>query len=181
MLTINIPEHEMFDEANDKFLVAPAAVLRLEHSLVSLTQWESKWEKPFLSHTAHSYEETRDYISAMSVTGEISLDLIDRLTQDQFDEINKYIEAKMTATWFKELPGSSRRNSETITNEIIRYWMIALNIPLEYETRHLSQLFTLVRVVNEKNKPAKKQSRSTTIEQHRALNEARRAQYANKG
>lgn len=181
MLTINIPEQELFDEANNTFVTAPPTVLRLEHSLVSLASWESKWEKPFLSSDEHTYEETLSYVQEMSIGDEIPLDMLSRLTREQFTEINKYIEAKMTATWFKELPGASRMNKEVITAEIIYYWMNALNVSLEWETRHLNRLFTLIKVLNEKNKPAKKQPRSTTLEQHRAINEQRRAQFANKG
>ena len=181
MLTINIPEHEVFNEADETFGILPAVTLQLEHSLVSLASWESKWEKPFLSADEHTYEETVSYIQEMTISDPIEVDTLGRLTPEQFKEINKYIEAKMTATWFKELPGAPKMSREVITAEIIYYWMTALNVSLEWETRHLNRLFTLIRVLNEKNKPAKKQPRSTTLEQHRALNEARRAQYANKG
>jgi hypothetical protein len=179
MLTLQLPAIELFDEANSKFVKSPAVTLTLEHSLVSLSRWESKWEKPFLSDASKTSEETYSYISTMGVGGDIPQEHIDRLTQDQFEEINKYIEAKMTATWFKEEGG--RRNYETITAEIIYYWMVALNIPPEYEDWHLNKLFTLIRVVNEKNKPPKKVSRQQQMAQQRSLNEQRRAQYASNG
>lgn len=181
MLIIEVAETELFDEENDSFSTAPAVKLKMEHSLVSLAAWESKWEKPFLSSEEHTYDETLSYIQEMIVKGPSDVSTLERLSKEQFAEINKYIEAKMTATWFKELPGASRVSREVITAEIIYYWMSALNVPLEWEKRHLNRLFTLIKVLNEKNKPAKKQPRSTTLEQHRALNEARRAQYANKG
>lgn len=181
MLIINVAETELFDEANDTFVTAPAVKLKLEHSLVSLAAWESKWEKPFLSDEQHTYEETVSYIQFMCIKPSVTEDTLGRISSEQFKEINNYIEAKMTATWFKELPGASRMNKEVITAEIIYYWMTALNVPLEWESRHLNRLFTLIKVLNEKNKPAKKQPRSTTLEQHRSINEARRAQYAKKG
>lgn len=179
MLTLQLPEIELFDEANSKFVTAEAVTLQLEHSLVSLSRWESKWEKPFLSDEKKTTEETYGYISAMGLDGEIPMDHITRLSQEQFDQINAYIESKMTATWFKEAPGG--RNYEVITAEIIYYWMIALNIPESYDTWHLNKLFTLIKVVNEKNKPPKKMSRQEQMAQQRALNEQRLKQYASKG
>lgn len=179
MLKLQLPEIELFDEANSKFITAPAVELELEHSLVSLSRWESKWEKPFLSDDKKTTEETYSYIALMGLSGEIPPDQIARLTQEQFNQINAYIESKMTATWFKEAPGG--RNYEVITAEIIYYWMIALNIPESYDTWHLNKLFTLIKVVNEKNKPPKKMSRQEQMAQQRALNEQRLKQYATKG
>lgn len=179
MLTLQLPELELFDEAKSKFVTSPAVSLTLEHSLVSLSRWESKWEKPFLSDEKKTTEETYSYISVMGVDDEIPLELIERISQDQFKEINSYIESKMTATWFKDVPGS--RSYEVITAEIIYYWMVALNIPPEYDRWHLNKLFTLIKVVNEKNKPPKKMSRNEQMAQQRALNEQRLKQYGTRG
>lgn len=180
MLTIQIPELELFDEETAKFSIAEAQTLVLEHSLVSLSKWESKWEKPFLSHERKTLEETYGYISCMGVGEDIPEELVQRISEDQFQEINDYIEKKMTATWFTNLP-ASQSSRETITAEIIYYWMIALQIPTEYEIWHLNKLFTLIKVVNEKNKPTKKMDRKTAASEQRRINELRRQQYASNG
>lgn len=180
MITLQLPEIELFDEETESFSTLPAKTLKMEHSLLTLAAWESKWEKPFLSSEKRTTEESVSYLQIMCIDEENPEDSISRLSQEQFDEINQYIEAKMTATWFKDLPGN-RPNRETITAEIIYYWMNALNISLEWESRHLNRLFTFIRVVNEKNKPAKKMPRADAAAQQRALNEKRLAEMGTRG
>lgn len=180
MLTITVPGVESFDEEKQEFVTTEATVLVLEHSLVSLSKWESIFEKPFLGPDKKTSEETYAYIQAMCVEGELTDEVMSRLTEENVTTINSYIESKMTATWFKELPNRPG-SREIITAEIIRYWMIALNVPLEYETRHLNQLFTLIKVINEKNKPAKKMSRSEMLSQRASLNAQRRQSLGTNG
>lgn len=181
MIKLELPEIEVFNEADETFAVIPAKTLELEHSLLSLYNWESKWKKSFLSSDKRTSEETYGYIQAMCQSEELSLDDIARLSTEQFATINAYIEDKMTATWFNEIPGQ-RKTYETITAEIIYYWMNALNInEAQWENRHLNQLFTYIRVVNEKNKPAKKVPRADAAAQQRALNEKRLAEMGTRG
>lgn len=179
MLTITVPGVESFDETNEVFVTTEPTTLQLEHSLVSLSKWESIFKKSFLSNEKKSAEETYAYIHAMCLDESVPGELLFRLTQSNVDEINAYIEDQMTATTFVDLPG--RPSREKITNEIIRYWMISFQIPLEYETRHLNQLFTLIKVINEKNKPQKKMSRADIAARNRALNEERQRQYGTTG
>lgn len=179
MLTITVPGVESFDEVNQKFITSEPTILHLEHSLVSLSKWESIFKKSFLSNDKKSSEETYAYIHAMCLDENVSGEIFFRLTPDNFKEVNDYIEDQMTATTFRELPG--RVNREVITNEIIRYWMISFQIPLEYETRHLNQLFTLIKVINEKNKPQKNMSRADLAARNRELNEQRQKQYGTAG
>lgn len=180
MLLITIPGRELYNERTNEFLPIKATTLQLEHSLISVSRWEEKWNKPFLSKDKHPYEETVDYIRCMTITQNVNPNVYYGLTAELFAEIEKYIEATHTATWFTEdhSRGASR---ETITAEIIYHWMIANQIPHEYEKWHLNRLLTLIRVCSLKNTPPKKMSKKETLAQQRAQNNARRAAHHTRG
>ena len=180
MLRITIPATEMFDERTQMFISSKEYTLKLEHSLLSISKWESKWCRAFLSKHVKTYEETIDYIKCMTITPNVPDEVYTRLTRYNIEQINKYIEAPMTATSFME-DRKGKHNSETITSELIYYWMIALNIPFKCEKWHLNRLLALVRVCNIKNQPPKKMSKSEIMSRNRALNEARRQQLGTKG
>lgn len=177
--SITIPGIESWDEEKEIFVTTQEVTLELEHSLVSLTKWESVFNRSFISLGPKTVEETLGYIHAMCLDENVPGEVLLRLSEENIKEINAYIESSMTATTFRDLPG--RPSREIITNEIIRYWMISFNIPLEYENRHLNQLFTLIRVASEKNKPQKKMSASEAAAQRQALNAQRKAQYGSTG
>lgn len=174
MLRITVPAMELWDEENEKFIQTKEQKLQLEHSLVSLSKWESKWCKAFLSKREKTHEETIDYVKCMTLTQNVDPEVYTRLTPNNIDQINAYIEAPMTATRFSDEDTKSSR--EVITAEIIYYWMIALQIPLEWEKRHLNRLLTLIKVCNIKNSPPKQRSKKELISHHAALNAARRKQ-----
>lgn len=180
MLQIIIPSVEMWDEVEEKFVYTKEQKLSLEHSLVSLSKWESKWCKPFLSKEAKTIEETIDYIRCMTITQNVNPDIYRYITNENIKEVNKYIEAPMTATIINE-PKSNSVNREQITAELIYYWMIALNIPFECQKWHLNKLLTLIRVCNIKNRPPKKMSKSQLMSRNTALNAARKRQLNTKG
>jgi len=182
MLQIKVPiGAEGWDDVNQEFVEPDAVVLDLEHSLVSLSKWESKWCKAFLSKLNKTDEEILDYIKCMTVTPNVDPDVYNHLTADNFREINAYIEAPMTATHFSEDKSSKGGSREVVTSELIYYWMIALTIPPEYANWHLNRLLTLIRVCNIKNSPPKKRSQSSIAKDYSAINASRRAQLGTKG
>ena len=180
MLQITIPTTELYDERTGEFVTVRGATLQLEHSLVSLSKWESKWCKSFLSNSNKTDEETLDYIRCMTITQNVDPNIYNYLTNDNIIQINKYIEAPMTATYFSE-DKSKKGGREVVTAELIYYWMIALNIPFACEKWHLNRLLTLIRVCNIKNSPPKKRSRKEILSRNAALNAARRQQFNSKG
>lgn len=181
MLSIAVPiSPEGWDEQKQEFVEPKTVTLRLEHSLVSLSKWESKWCKPFLSSAEKTYEETIDYIKCMTLTQNVDPDVYTHLSKENIQEINDYIQAPMTATTFTEDKTKSR-NQEIITSELIYYWMIALQIPSEYQKWHLNRLMTLILVANIKNAPPKKMSRREVMSRNAALNAARRQQMNSRG
>lgn len=181
MLNIIVPlGNEEWDEAKQEFIEPKKQTLQLEHSLISLSKWESKWCKPFFSKNAKTAEETLDYIKCMTITQNVNPEVYNHLTQTNIDEIHKYIEAPMTATTFSD-DRSNRQNREIVTAELIYYWMISLQIPPEYQKWHLNKLLTLIRVCNLKNTPPKKMSKREIMSRNAQLNAARRKQLNSKG
>lgn len=181
MLEIKVPiGAEGWDEATQEFVEPQTVTLQLEHSLVSLSKWESRWHKPFLSKINKTDEESLDYIRCMSLTDDIDPDIIYRLTPANITKINEYVGEPMTATTFSN-DKSATGKSEIITAEIIYYWMAELNIPSEYQDWHLNRLITLIRVFTVKNNPGKKMSKRDIYSSNAALNAARRKQFNSKG
>lgn len=180
MLTITIGGDQGFDEKTDEFVSVGGIELELEHSLVSLSKWESKWNKPFLGKGEKSTEEVLDYIRCMIVTPNFPPEVLLKLSEDNVKAINEYLEAKMTATWFGDSPGAPG-SRDVITSELIYYWMITFNIPFECQYWHLNRLFTLIRVCNAKQAKPKKMSRAEVIARQRQLNEERKKQLGTRG
>jgi len=180
MLTITIPSRELYNDQTGEFITTKKQTLQLGHSLVSLSKWESKWCKPFLSKEAKTLEETIDYIKCMTITQNVDPDVYNYLSKANVEAINNYIEAPMTATTFRENINNGR-GGEITTSELIYYWMISFNIPMECQKWHLNRLLTLIRVCNVKNAPAKKMGKRDIASQYAAVNAARRKQLNSKG
>lgn len=180
MLQVKIPEFEYFDERTNEFHTVHETTLRLEHSLVSLSKWESKWKKPFLGKGEKTIEECRDYVRCMTITQNVNPLIYKFLPNGVMKAVNDYIEDSMTATWFSK-DENRRHSNEVVTAEIIYYWMVALNIPFECQNWHLNRLITLIRVCNIKNAPQKKLTRSEVLDRNRALNMARRQSMHSRG
>lgn len=181
MLQITIPALEFWDEELEQFSSTKAQTLQLEHSLVSISKWESKWCKPFLSKVDKTREETIDYIRCMTLTQNVSPDVYNRLSNDNIQLINDYINAPMTATTFSDDGSHRKGRGEIVTSELIYYWMVAQNIPFECQKWPLNRLLTLIRVCNVKNQKPKKRSQKELMSRNAALNAARRKQLNSKG
>ena len=179
MLEIDVPETEFFDEDKEEFVYLKPMALTLEHSLISLSKWESKYKKPFISETEMTPEEVLDYIRFMTITRNVDPLVYYVLPEEALDEIKSYITDSMTATTFTdESPSGSR---ERITSEIIYYWMLSLNIPVEFQRWHLSRLLTLIRVCEVKSSKSKKMPRSEVANRYKELNAARKKKYNTRG
>lgn len=180
MLQITIPSVELWNELTMEFVTTEETTLELEHSLVSLSKWESKWHKSFISSKELNDEEVLDYIKCMTLTKNVNPEVYNYLTEDNIAQIHDYIEAPMTATYFSgDKHGKPSR--EVITAEIIYHWMIALNIPFECQYWHLNRLITQIRVCEIKNTPPKKMSAKDTARHYAAMNAARRKKLGTRG
>lgn len=180
MLQITIPAIELWDEEKQEFVNRKEQTLQLEHSLVSLSKWESKWCKAFLGKAEKTEEEIMDYVKCMTITQNVDPEVYNYLSDDNYKRINEYIAAPMTATYFSE-DKTSKSNREVVTSELIYYWMIALTIPFECQKWHLNRLLTLIRVCNIKNQPPKKRSKRDIMSRNAALNAARKKQLNTRG
>lgn len=186
MLSITIPaspERDLWDAQNEVFIHIPPheeTTIRLEHSLVSMSKWESKWHKPFWSKEEKTEEEIIDYIRCMTLTQNVNPMVYLDLSTDNIKQINAYIDNPMTATTFKQR-GGGKPNRDIITSEVLYYYMFTYNIPVELEKWHLNRLVTLIRVFAAKNEPAKKMSKNEILRNNAALNAERRKKYNSKG
>lgn len=180
MLTIVINDDEYFNEETQEFETPNAIVLELEHSLVSLSKWESEFQKPFLAPGAKTTEEIYGYLKAMVLTPNVGPDILVGLTSRNIEEIQTYIDSSQSATTFGLMP-ERRGPGEVITSELIYYWMVAFNIPFECQYWHLNRLFALIRICNIKNSKPKKMSRHEIAERNRELNAKRRAELGTSG
>ena len=179
MLPLLVSGQEYWDEANECFLYGSDVTLKLEHSLISISKRESKWQVPFYD-SEKTGEMVKDYIRCMTLNSNVDDSAYDRLSFKNIDDINKYIASPMTASTIKE-DKSSKGSKERITSELIYYWMTAFNIPFECEKWHINRLIMLIRICSEKNKPSKKMSAREVMAQNKALNAARRARLHSKG
>lgn len=175
MLRLTIPAVEQWDEEKMEFISSKETTLQLEHSLVSLSKWESKWQKPFYSKTERTMDEIIDYVKCMTITKNVPDEVYMYMTRDNVNEVSAYIENPMTATTFSD-QNVKKGSNEQITAEIIYYWMVSLQIPMECEKWHLNRLITLIRVCSIKNAPPKKMSKHEIMNRNRALNAARKKQ-----
>lgn len=180
MLHITVPASEYYDERTNTFHKTEEQTLCLEHSLVSLSKWEAKWHKPYLSKKEKSIEETIDYIRCMTVTPHVDPDIYVRFTNENLDQILKYINDPMTATTINNTDPRKGSN-KVVTSELIYYWMVAYNIPFECQKWHLNRLLTLIEICNIENQPPKKMGKGDIMRNNAALNAARRKKLNTRG
>lgn len=179
MLKITIPASEQYDPVNNEFIYTKETTLTMEHSLISLSKWEEKWKKPFLSKEEKTQEESLDYLRCMTITQNVDPNVYKAIDPPTMKIINDYMEDTHTATWFSE--SSNAPSRDIITAEILYYSMFANGVDIECAKWHLNKLMTLLRVFAEKNKPDKKMSRADLFSKQRALNKARRKRLRTRG
>lgn len=183
MLQLNVILTESYDEENQEF-VMDTYTLELEHSLLSLSKWESKYERVFLSPDPKSPEEILDYVTMMDLGAKTPPEVFSNLEQKHYTEINKYINAKRTATWFAK-KGPNKKPTQVVTSELIYYWITSYEIPWAVETWHINRLFTLIEVFNEergsKDKKTNRSSRESMASERRRLNEQRKLESGSSG
>lgn len=179
MLHLVVGEQELFDNATNKFYRTKGTHLQLEHSLVSMSKWESIWHKPLLSKKEKTVDEIISYVKCMTITQNVKPEVYNQLTNDDIRKINEYIDDSMTAT--KIYNNSRGKNNEQLTSELIYYWMIALNIPVKFEKWHLNRLLTLIQLCSIKNQPPKKMSKMELAKRNAELNAQRKAALNSKG
>lgn len=179
-ITITIPNREFFDQVNNRFFTIKGRNLTFEHSLLSITKWESRWHKPYLSKAEKTKEEAIDYLRCMCLDKDVDPKIFMAIDVQSMKEITSYIENPMTATTFRD--DNKKPNREIITNEIVYYWMTELNIPFEpCQKWHFNRLMTLIRVASIKKQPPKKMGKKEAASQRMALNAQRRAKYHSNG
>src|SRR5688500_5980524 len=154
MLEIQVTLEEGFDEKNSKFVASSSFTVRLEHSLFSVSKWESVWEEPFLGKKEKTRKQTVSYIEMMILDDNLPPGVFQKLIEHNLQEIMNYVTADNTATKVYTDPNSPQ-SREIITSELIYYWMISMNVPVEFQHWHLNRLITLIRVINLKNSPKK--------------------------
>ena len=179
-LTLTIQKtDDLWDPVKEEFVTEPAVTLHLEHSLISISKWEAKYHRPFLSkQDQKTSEEMLDYVRMMTLSPKVNDNVYYRLTQDHMDQISRYIENPMTATTVRDTGSPSR---EIVTSELIYYWMISLGVPFECQKWHLNRLIMLVRVCSAKNAKPRKMSKGEIRRRNSELNAARRARLHSRG
>lgn len=181
MLQLTITAQEFFNEETQEFIQIKPVTIQMEHSLVSISKWEAKWHKPFLTEDNKTDEELVDYLRCMTITQNVNPYAYYAVSNEQLKQVRAYISDPMTATTFRKDENKPKGKKQIITSEVIYYQMIALNIPMECQKWHLNRLMTLIRVVAIKNQPEKKMKSGDQIRQYADLNNMRRAAMRSKG
>lgn len=176
MLELDVVMDELYDETTSKFVTTNSVKVILEHSLLSVSKWESFWEIPFLGKKEKTREQSISYVRFMVINDDFPPGVFERLIEAHLDDVNKYVSAEMTATKLHNDPNASQ-SRDIVTSELIYYWMISMNIPVEFEHWHLNRLLTLIRVINLKNQPKKKMSNTD----RRNLNRQRLSRHNTRG
>lgn len=182
MLEITVPATEGWDERREQFVkLQKEQKLTLEHSLVSISKWEAKWQKSYFAKVPKTEEELLDYIKCMTITQNVSPSVYDCLSVNNMKQISDYMDSPMTATRINDRQKSNIRNNSELTSELLYYAMIAYNIPMECQKWHINRLITLIRICEIKNRKQDKPSRNELLKEHAALNAKNRKKYNSNG
>lgn len=167
---------DLWDEANNRFVSMKEHTLVIEHSLLSISKWEQKHEKAFITDGSSpmTVDELKDYIRCMTLN-QVDDKVYDYLPLSVIKEIEDYISKPMTATSFYDYGQNEGPTSrKKITCEEIYYKMISYGIPLEFEKRHINHLIALIRVFDIRGGNQKKMSQAEAAALQRRVNESRR-------
>ena len=183
MLPITIPERELWDEKNLCMIYTKEVHLKLEHSLISISNWEMKWHVSYFDTMNKTEEQAFDYIRCMTLNKELNDEVFLGLTQKNVSDINEYMLDPMTATTIREVKSTTKPKQQIVTSELVYYWMIQFGIPFTCEKWHINRLIMLIRVCAEESKPKKGKGRNPKdiAMDYRAINAARRAALNTKG
>ncbi len=154
--------------------------LKFEHSLLSISKWESKYKKAFLGDKQKTPDEMIEYYEFMLVHPN-NTSLVYLLEPAQLEELTHYINDSRSASSVPDTPSTKPMVKEVVTSELIYYWMVGLEIPFETEKWHLSRLLMLIRITNFKNSPPEKQNKATLMARWKELNDKRKAEFNTTG
>lgn len=182
MLKLSLPKLDVWDEKTEEFKEIGGQTVELEHSLYTVAGWEAKWKTPFAKKKGLTKEQLLDYIiSFMCQTPEVPRSAWLTLDQECLKKVNDYMEDPQTGTTIHKSPFTSNGKSETVTAELIYFYMTQFNIPPEYEHWHLNRLMTLLTVCSIKNSPPKKMGRKEAAQWQAAQNAKRRSKLGSRG
>jgi len=175
---------ESYDDENEKFVITNAVKLQLEHSLVSVSKWESKFKRAFLSDQPMTEEEVLYLLTSMCLTPNTPPGIFYKVPESQLELVREYLDDKQTATFFTDRGNAPRPpgRPQIVTSELIYYWMISYRIPIEAENWNFNRLITLIRIFDEKSQSANRKMTPKEVAAHqRQLNQQRRAASGSKG
>lgn len=153
--------------------------LQFEHSLRSLSKWESKNKIAFLAGREKTPAQMVDYYRCMLLSPE-DPDLVYLLDPSQMEELTNYINENQTASSVPN-EGPTQYNPETTTSELVYFWMTALKINWEAQDWHFSRLMMLVQITSYKQQPPKKRNPREVLSDMRRENERRKKLFNTSG
>ena len=174
MITITISDIELYDNTSEEFVTAKGGVFRFEHSLESITKWESEWEIPFLNAKLTN-AQLMHYYQLMCVDEGLTRE---HITPQVVEALSEYMGKTQTATTFQN---EGKGDSRIMTSEVIYAMMAAAQVPFECERWNIHKLLVLLRVISANNAPPKKMSRDEILAQNARLNRERKAKMNTKG
>lgn len=175
MLEIDFGSREQWDSDSNLFYTTPPDIRRFEHSLYSLSLWESKWRIPFFNGEEKTAEQTYDYINCMSLDGPVDPNLF---LESDIRAIKEYIESSLTATTIRSEGGNS---GGVVTSEVLYAQMAIAGVDWEAQYWHISRLTTLLQVIGSMRSEKKKKSRNEILKENARLNEERKKALGTKG
>lgn len=178
-ISIYVQGTELWDSNSQMFCSSKPQTLILEHSLISISKWESKYHKMFLETKDKTGVELLDYIKCMTINGNVPDMTYYALSEKNLRDILDYMDDSMTASSVFDPPRKSR--SEPVSSELIYYWMIQYGIPFECEKWHINRLLMLIKICTRKNASMTKADKAAMDQRRAAINAQRKAKMKSRG